>query len=145
MTRTRALRLCQQLLAQRTAACQTQSITASAARSFSSMPEPVHEDSPVNRKDGKVLHPELLNENMRKCQYAVRGELYLRAEELRQAGKEIIFTNGAPLQQGDRVACPRPPRPHGAVKADVYLCWLQWATPMHLEPSQSRSRARYRL
>ena len=72
--------------------------------------------------DGKVLHPELLNENMRKCQYAVRGELYLRAEELRQAGKEIIFTNGAPLQQGDRVACPRPPRPHGALKADVSLC-----------------------
>ena len=27
-------------------------------------------------------------------QYAVRGELYLRAEELRKAGKEIIFTNG---------------------------------------------------
>jgi hypothetical protein len=27
-------------------------------------------------------------------QYAVRGELFLKAEELRQAGKEIIFTNG---------------------------------------------------
>lgn len=48
-----------------------------------------------NSKDGKVLHPDLMNENMRKTQYAVRGELYLKAEELRKAGKEIIFTNGA--------------------------------------------------
>jgi hypothetical protein len=28
------------------------------------------------------------------AQYAVRGELFLKAEELRKAGKEIIFTNG---------------------------------------------------
>ena len=47
-----------------------------------------------NSKDGKVLHPELLNDAVLKTQYAVRGELYLRAEELRKAGKEIIFTNG---------------------------------------------------
>ena len=46
-----------------------------------------------NVKEGKVLHPELLNENILKTQYAVRGELFLRAEELRRAGKEIIFTN----------------------------------------------------
>jgi glutamate--glyoxylate aminotransferase len=46
-----------------------------------------------NTKDGKVSHPELLNSNMLKTQYAVRGELYLRAEELRRQGKEIIFTN----------------------------------------------------
>ncbi len=49
----------------------------------------------VHEKDGKVLHPELINEQVLKTQYAVRGELYLRAEELRKAGKEIIFTNGA--------------------------------------------------
>lgn len=49
----------------------------------------------LHSKEGKVLHPDLLNENFRKTQYAVRGELYLRAEELRQAGKEITFTNGA--------------------------------------------------
>jgi len=30
---------------------------------------------------------------MKKTQYAVRGELYLRAEELRREGKKIIFTN----------------------------------------------------
>lgn len=47
------------------------------------------------QKDGKVMHPDLLNENLKKTQYAVRGELYLRGEELRRAGKEIIFTNGA--------------------------------------------------
>ena len=48
----------------------------------------------ANSKDGKVLHPDLLNDSVLKTQYAVRGELYLRAEELRKAGKEIIFTNG---------------------------------------------------
>lgn len=48
----------------------------------------------ANSKDGKVMHPELLNNSVLKTQYAVRGELYLRAEELRKAGKEIIFTNG---------------------------------------------------
>ena len=42
----------------------------------------------------QVLHPDLLNPEVLKTQYAVRGELYLRAEQLRQAGKEIIFTNG---------------------------------------------------
>lgn len=45
-------------------------------------------------KDGKVLHPELLNNQILTTQYAVRGELYLRAEQLRRAGKPIIFTNG---------------------------------------------------
>lgn len=48
----------------------------------------------ANSKDDKVLHPDLLNALVLKTQYAVRGELYLRAEELRKAGKEIIFTNG---------------------------------------------------
>lgn len=50
-------------------------------------------DSLLNHKDGKVLHPELLNSNILATQYAVRGELYLRAEQLRKEGKEIIFTN----------------------------------------------------
>lgn len=47
----------------------------------------------TNSRDGKVMHPDLLNAQVLKTQYAVRGELYLRAEELRKAGKEIIFTN----------------------------------------------------
>lgn len=42
----------------------------------------------------QVLHPDLLNENLLRAEYAVRGELYLRGEELRKQGKEIIFTNG---------------------------------------------------
>lgn len=49
--------------------------------------------APVNTKDGKVLHPHLLNENLVKAQYAVRGELYLKAEELRKTGQEILMTN----------------------------------------------------
>lgn len=55
----------------------------------------------ANSKDGKVMHPDLLNENLKKTQYAVRGELFLKAEELRKQGKEIIFTNvGNPHQLG---------------------------------------------
>ena len=44
-------------------------------------------------KDGKVLHEDLMNPKVLKAQYAVRGELYLRAEELRGQGKQIIATN----------------------------------------------------
>lgn len=60
------------------------------------MPQPVHDDFP-SEKEGKVLHPDLLNESVKRTQYAVRGELYLRAMELQKQGKKIIFTNGAPL------------------------------------------------
>lgn len=51
-------------------------------------------------KDGKVLHPDLLNPRLLEAQYAVRGELYLRAEELKKS-KEIIYTNG---EQGESKA-----------------------------------------
>jgi glutamate--glyoxylate aminotransferase len=47
----------------------------------------------ANDIGGSVLHPELLNANLLKAEYAVRGELYLRAEQLRKEGREIIFTN----------------------------------------------------
>lgn len=63
------------------------------ASGFASMPATA-ETERLHAKEGKVLHPDLIAENFRKCQYAVRGELYLRAEELRQQGREIIFTNG---------------------------------------------------
>lgn len=46
-----------------------------------------------NTKDGKVMHPDLINESVKKAEYAVRGELYLRGQELLKEGKEIIFTN----------------------------------------------------
>lgn len=42
----------------------------------------------------QVLHPDLLNENMVRAEYAVRGELYHKGEELRKQGREVIFTNG---------------------------------------------------
>ena len=47
-----------------------------------------------NTKEGKVLHHELINEHIKSAQYAVRGELYLRAQELQKEGKEITYTNG---------------------------------------------------
>ncbi|XP_018450621.1 glutamate--glyoxylate aminotransferase 1 isoform X1 [Raphanus sativus] len=50
-----------------------------------------------------ALEYELLNENVKKCQYAVRGELYLRASELQKEGKKIIFTNvGNPHALGQK-------------------------------------------
>jgi len=78
---------------------QGQSAQARALSAAAANPEPIaptwDKDAPLPAyKDGKVLHPDLLNANMRKTQYAVRGELYLKAEQLKNAGKEIIFTNG---------------------------------------------------
>ncbi|XP_057948452.1 glutamate--glyoxylate aminotransferase 2 [Malania oleifera] len=50
-----------------------------------------------------ALDYESLNENVKKVQYAVRGELYLRASELQKEGKKIIFTNvGNPHALGQR-------------------------------------------
>lgn len=52
-------------------------------------------------KEGKVLHPDLLNDNLQKTQYAVRGELYNRAQQMSQQGVECIYTNiGNPQQLG---------------------------------------------
>ena len=39
----------------------------------------------------KGLDYETLNENVKKVQYAVRGELYLRASELQKEGKKVYF------------------------------------------------------
>ncbi|GAB2280502.1 Glutamate--glyoxylate aminotransferase 2 [Dionaea muscipula] len=51
----------------------------------------------------KALDYEQLNENVKKSQYAVRGELYLRASELQKEGKKIIFTNvGNPHALGQK-------------------------------------------
>ncbi|KAL8106350.1 hypothetical protein AgCh_029941 [Apium graveolens] len=51
----------------------------------------------------KGLDYETLNENVKKAQYAVRGELYLRASELQMQGKKIIFTNvGNPHALGQK-------------------------------------------
>ncbi|AAF87015.1 putative transferase [Arabidopsis thaliana] len=51
----------------------------------------------------KALDYDTLNENVKKCQYAVRGELYLRASELQKEGKKIIFTNvGNPHALGQK-------------------------------------------
>ncbi|PWA54772.1 alanine-2-oxoglutarate aminotransferase 2 [Artemisia annua] len=51
----------------------------------------------------KALDYDNINENVKKAQYAVRGELYLRASELQKEGKKIIFTNvGNPHALGQK-------------------------------------------
>lgn len=51
----------------------------------------------------KSLDYDQINENVKKAQYAVRGELYLRASELQKEGKKIIFTNvGNPHALGQK-------------------------------------------
>ncbi|XP_039130560.1 glutamate--glyoxylate aminotransferase 2-like isoform X2 [Dioscorea cayenensis subsp. rotundata] len=51
----------------------------------------------------RPLDYESINENVKKTQYAVRGELYLRASELQKEGKKIIFTNvGNPHALGQK-------------------------------------------
>lgn len=41
----------------------------------------------------KVLTLATINENMKKCRYDVRGEIYLAALKRTQEGKEVIYTN----------------------------------------------------
>lgn len=48
---------------------------------------------PIGAIDGKSMHPDIINPAIKAAQYAVRGELYLRGEELRKEGKEIVAMN----------------------------------------------------
>lgn len=41
----------------------------------------------------KALDYDQINENVKKAQYAVRGELYLRASELQKEGKKVRPVN----------------------------------------------------
>lgn len=41
----------------------------------------------------KALDYESINENMKKVEYAVRGELYLRASQLQKEGKKVFIPN----------------------------------------------------
>jgi len=86
-----ALRLARTLLARQ--AVEAGNAVAAPAAAGLQLQQVANKSTRPHSKDGKVLHPELLNDAMRKTQYAVRGELYLRAEQLRKEGKEIIFTN----------------------------------------------------
>lgn len=82
-------------------------------------------------KDGKVLHPDLLNPRLLEAQYAVRGELYLRAQELK-ATKEIIYTNGNGCS-----CCMACWRSRPAHSERTFTPYVQSATHKHLEPSPS--------
>jgi glutamate--glyoxylate aminotransferase len=46
-----------------------------------------------NTNPPKVLNYDTLPENVKTCEYAVRGELYNAAQKRVQSGKEVIFTN----------------------------------------------------
>ena len=51
----------------------------------------------------KVLTIDTINENMKKCKYDVRGEIYLAAVKRTQEGKEVIYTNvGNPQALGQK-------------------------------------------
>ncbi|KAL6777673.1 AAT1 [Auxenochlorella protothecoides x Auxenochlorella symbiontica] len=65
------------------------------------MSRSAHDSPRPASKEGKAMHPDLLNDNILKTQYAVRGELYTRAQELAKSGGEVIYTNiGNPQQLG---------------------------------------------
>ncbi|KAI8477217.1 MAG: alanine aminotransferase [Monoraphidium minutum] len=90
-------------------------------------------------KEGKVLHPDLINPNIIKTQYAVRGELYLRAEALRREGRDIIFTNiGNPHNLGAK--------PKTFTRQVIALCAAPWLlddpAAAALFPSDAAARAR---
>lgn len=52
---------------------------------------------------GKVLTYDTIADCVKKCQYAVRGEIYLAATERIKSGKEVIFTNvGNPHGMGQK-------------------------------------------
>ena len=53
--------------------------------------------------DDKVLHPDRINEALKNAKYAVRGELYLRATELQEEGKEVRTLQGASSRDGGEV------------------------------------------
>lgn len=101
-----------------------------AMRQYSGLP---HE------KQGKVMHPDLFNESILKAQYAVRGELYLAGEALRQAGKEIIFTNvGNPHALGCKPLTF--PRQVASLCISPYL--IDSPEAQKLFPADARARAR---
>lgn len=93
---------------------------------------------PESEKEGFVLHPDLLNPRLLEAQYAVRGELYLKAEELKKT-RDIIYTNvGNPQALGAK--------PLTFVRQVVALCsapFLLDDPNVHLLfPSDAVARAR---
>lgn len=76
------------------ATAETSSFNFISIRPYSAaVPQPA-DNSTNTRVDGYVLHPSTINSNILKAQYAVRGELYNKAVELAQQGREITYTNG---------------------------------------------------
>ncbi|KAI7845708.1 hypothetical protein COHA_000822 [Chlorella ohadii] len=91
-------------LARALGGAEAQAPRAAGVRLYSSMPQPAEQHGGnVNELEGKVAHPTLLNADLLKAQYAVRGELYNKALELQKQGRELIFTNvGNPQQLGQQ-------------------------------------------
>jgi hypothetical protein len=78
----------------------------------------------------QVMHRDLLNANVLKAQYAVRGELYLKAEELRKQGRKIIATNSE-CSSGPRSCVAAAQQlmflltPHVAVQLATHKLWAR--------------------
>jgi len=47
----------------------------------------------LRKMSSKALSASTINENMKKCRYDVRGEIYLAAVKRTEEGKEVIYTN----------------------------------------------------
>lgn len=53
--------------------------------------------------DERVLRPETLSPNIIKAEYGVRGEIYLEAQKMVNAGKDVVFMNvGNPHALGQK-------------------------------------------
>ena len=64
------------------------------ARLYSALPAAQPPTSNSTKVEGYALHPSTINADVLKAKYAVRGELYNRAQELAAEGRDIIYTNG---------------------------------------------------
>lgn len=64
---------------------------------------PADEQSPPQSIGGRALHPDLINERVKATQYAMRGEMYTRAQSLEKSGRTVTLLNlGNPHALGQK-------------------------------------------
>lgn len=86
----------------------------------------------------KALDYESINENVKKVQYAVRGELYLRASELQKQGKKVSHANHLSILIFLQIS----PNPYD-IESDPLFSLLQFPDYLYKcwEPSRSWAKA----